>query len=280
MTTILTEKQKIEILDAVRNAGRGLLSAHDIESHMKVKPGDANFATVWDVETQKALCSRLHEIVPEADFLAEEDTDGGDADTASAYDERGNAGSTAVTFIVDPIDGTTNFIHGLSHSAVSVAVSSCGEPVFGCVYNPYLDEMFYASSGTGAFMSKGGTVTRLHVSDRALGRALCAFGTSPYERSNADLTFDLAKRMFLSCREIRREGSAALDICYVAAGRYDVYFELRICPWDFAAAMLILTEAGGVMTSLDGSPIDTRRPTSAFASNIACRDAASAILSR
>ena len=275
MTEKITEQQKNDILDAVRSAGRGLLAAHDIESHMKVKPGDANFATVWDVETQRVLCSRLHEIIPEAGFLAEEDAE----NDSDAYAERANANDDAITFIVDPIDGTTNFIHGLSHSAVSVAVSACGSPVFGCVYNPYLDEMFYASKGGGAYLCKNGVTASIHVSDRTLDRALCAFGTSPYERSRADVTFELAKRMFLSCREVRREGSAALDICYVAAGRYDVYFELHICPWDFAAALLILTEAGGMMTALDGSPVDDRRPTSAFASNIACRPAAAAILS-
>ena len=259
--TILTENVKSDIMEAVKSAGRGLLSAHDVESHMKVKPGDANFATVWDLETQRVLCSRLHEIIPEAGFLAEEDADG-----ARSYKDRG------ASFIVDPIDGTTNFIHGLSHSAVSVAAAENGSVVFGCVYNPYLDEMFYASAGGGARMRKNGADAPISVSRREMRDALCAFGTTPYERRYADATFALAKRMFLSCREVRREGSAALDICYVAAGRYDVYFEMKLSPWDFAAAYLILNEAGGAFSRLDGSPVDAFSAGSALATNAVCRN--------
>ncbi len=260
-----------KIIEAVTEAGRGLLSANDIENHMKVKPGDANFATVWDVETQRVLCGRLHEIIPEARFIAEEDTGDGV--------EKIVVGENEVVFIVDPIDGTTNFIHGLSHSAVCVAVAVGGTPVFGCVYNPFVDELFYAASGEGAFLKKGGVETALSVSDRGLGDALSAFGTTPYERKYADVTFALAKKLFLSCREVRREGSAALDICYVAAGRYDVYFELLISPWDFAAAQVILTEAGGIISRLDGGKIDAREMTSVLATNRAARDAAAALLS-
>lgn len=251
---------KEAILGAVTSAGRGLLSAHDIESHMKVKPGDANFATEWDIETQRTLCAKLHEILPEAGFIAEED------------DPDEDVPDDAVTFIVDPIDGTTNFIHGLSHSAVSVALAVGGVPFFGCVYNPYLDEMFYAQSGEGAYLRKKGTTTQIKVSGRTLKNALSAFGTTPYDRTKAEETFRLAERLFLSCREIRREGSAALDICYVAAGRYDVYFELALSPWDFAAAEVIIKEAGGVLTRLDGGEIDARHKTSVLATNITARE--------
>ena len=264
---IITQTQKEQILDAVASAGRGLLSAHDIESHMKVKPGDANFATEWDVETQRILCARLHEIVPEAKLIAEEN----DASDADITDD-------SLVFIVDPIDGTTNFIHGLSHSAVSVGIAKGGTPFFGCVYNPYLDEMFHAATGEGAFIRKKGTDTPITVSARTLENALAAFGTTPYDRSYADETFALAKKLFLSCREIRREGSAALDICYVACGRYDVYFEMRLSPWDFAAAEVILTEAGGVLSQINGGAIDARKPTSVLATNVAARTDAIKIL--
>ncbi len=259
-----------QIIDAVTEAGRGLLSAHDIESHMKVKPGDANFATVWDVETQRVLCGKLHEILPEARFIAEEDTgDGGESSVI---------GDDEVVFIVDPIDGTTNFIHGLSHSAVCVAVAVGSRTVFGCVYNPFLDELFYAASGQGAHLRKNGRTSPISVSERGLSDALSAFGTTPYERKYADETFSLAKKLFLSCREVRREGSAALDICYVAAGRYDVYFELSISPWDFAAASVILAEAGGILSRLDGGEPDVREKTSVLATNRAARDDAVRVL--
>ncbi len=262
-----TEKRE-RILEAVTLAGRGLLSAHDIESHMKVKPGDANFATVWDVETQRTLCGELQKIIPEARFIAEEGDENNDE----------TVGDGDVVFIVDPIDGTTNFIHGLSHSAVCVAVAVGGSPVFGCVYNPFLDEIFYAHRGDGAFLRKRGATVRLHVSERKLPDALAAFGTTPYERGYADATFARAKALFLACREVRREGSAALDICYVAAGRYDVYFEMKLSPWDFAAAEVIINEAGGMLTRLDGGKIDARRPTSVLATNIAAREDAIRVL--
>lgn len=262
-----TEKRE-RILEAVTLAGRGLLSAHDIESHMKVKPGDANFATVWDVETQRTLCGKLKEIIPEARFIAEE----GDGNNDEAV------GDGDVVFIVDPIDGTTNFIHGLSHSAVCVAVAVGGDPVFGCVYNPFLDEMFYAHRGEGAFLRKRSATVRLHVSERKLPDALAAFGTTPYERGYADATFARVKALFLACREVRREGSAALDICYVAAGRYDVFFEMKLSPWDFAAAEVIINEAGGILTRLDGGEIDARRSTSVLATNIAAREDAIRVL--
>ena len=257
-----------EILSVVTKAGRRLLSAHDIESHMKVKPGDANFATVWDVETQRILCDELHRIIPEARFIAEED--------GAPSDE--NISDDDIVFIVDPIDGTTNFIHGLSHSAVCVAVTKGGKTIFGCVYNPFLDEMFYSAEGSASFIRKNRELKLLRVSNRTLPDALAAFGTTPYERSYADETFRLAKKLFLSCREVRREGSAALDICYVAAGRYDVYFEMKISPWDFAAAEIILTHAGGKLTRLDGGEIDTRKPTSVLATNMAAREEAERLL--
>ncbi len=262
---IETEKRE-KIIAAVTDAGRGLLSAHDIESHLKVKPGDANFATEWDIETQRVLCERLHDIIPSARFIVEE----GDTSDEVADGE--------AAFIIDPIDGTTNFIHGLSHSAVCVAVAVGGVPVFGCVYNPFLDELFYAHAGEGAYMCKKGVTSKIHVSERTLPDALAAFGTTPYERQYADATFARAKALFLSCREVRREGSAALDICYVAAGRYDVYFEMKISPWDFAAAEVIIKEAGGMLTRLDGEEIDARRPTSVLATNVAAREEAVRVL--
>ncbi len=263
---ILEAEKREEIIAAVTDAGRGLLSAHDIESHMKVKPGDANFATEWDIETQRVLTERLRAVIPSARFIVEE----GDTSDEVADGE--------VAFIVDPIDGTTNFIHGLSHSAVCVAVAVGGTPVFGCVYNPFLDEMFHAYAGEGAYMRKRGATAKIHVSARALPDALAAFGTTPYERQYADATFARAKALFLSCREVRREGSAALDICYVAAGRYDVYFEMKLSPWDFAAAEVIIKEAGGILTRLDGGDIDARRPTSVLATNAAARDEAARVL--
>ena len=253
----ISEHEAELIMSAVRDAGKMILSAHDIERDIKVKPGDDNFATVWDSDVQCALLARLTAILPEAAVLAEED----------GLDKAPDA---EILYIVDPIDGTTNFIHGCRHSAVSVGVVSGGEPVFGCVYNPYLDEMFYARRGCGAYLCRGGSTEKLSVSRRPLYDALVCFGTTPYDKTKARQTFDLVCDIFTKCRDVRRGGSAALDICYVAAGRFDLFFKLSLSPWDFSAASLILREAGGIITDIDGGAIPYADKTSAVASNGIC----------
>ncbi len=256
---------KDKILDAVFAAGEYVLSAHDIEKNIEVKAGDDNFATAYDVETQRRLISALGEIVPEASFLAE---------------EAGMDGSTpqGVFFVIDPIDGTTNFIHGLMHSAISVALCDGEVTLFGCVLNPYLGECFYASLGEGAYIRKNGTDKRLSVSERKLSDALVGFGTTPYEKKYAEATFDTVCKFFRICRDVRRGGSAALDVCYVAAGRYDAYFEFMLSPWDFAAGALILSEAGGILTDLNGDPIVGVKKTPVLATNVASHKEAVEVL--
>ena len=256
------------IIDTVIAAGRDLTKIAFVTDGILVKDGDDNFATEYDVATQHRLIRELSAIVPTAHFLAEEDSG----------DDTSDAVSSGMFFVIDPIDGTTNFMHDVKHSAVSVALIEDGETVFGCVYNPYLDECFYAERGKGAFLRINGTDRAISVSSRALPDALAAFGTTPYEKKHAQSTFARVCRLFSRCRDVRREGSAALDMCYVAAGRYDVYFELALSPWDFAASALILTEAGGVLTDLDGNVIDVPKKTSVLATNIAAHDEAAAIL--
>lgn len=256
------------IIDTVIAAGRDLTDVTFVTDGILVKDGDDNFATEYDVATQKRLIRELSAIVPTARFLAEEDS--GD-DTEGAV-------SSGAFFVIDPIDGTTNFMHDVKHSAVSVALIEDGETVFGCVYNPYLDECFYAERGKGAFLRVKGETRRISVSSRTLPDALAAFGTTPYEKQHAQSTFARVCRLFSRCRDVRREGSAALDMCYVAAGRYDVYFELALSPWDFAASALILTEAGGILTDLNGNVIDVPKKTSVLATNVAAHDAAAEVL--
>lgn len=257
------------IIDTVIAAGRDLTDVTFVTDGILVKDGDDNFATEYDVATQHRLIRELSAIVPTAHFLAEEDS-GDDTEGAVA---------SGMFFVIDPIDGTTNFMHDVKHSAVSVALIEDGKTVFGCVYNPYLDECFYAERGKGAFLRVKGETRRISVSARALPDALAAFGTTPYEKQHAQSTFARVCRLFSHCRDVRREGSAALDMCYVAAGRYDVYFEFALSPWDFAASALILTEAGGVLTDLDGKNIDVPKKTSVLATNVAAHGAAAELLS-
>ena len=248
---------KETILPIIREAAKIMLSAKKTEDSVTNKTGDANFVTVYDKATQDFLEEKILAAIPEAKFVAEEQENdysilNGDC-----------------VFIIDPIDGTTNFIRHFMHSSISVACISKGETVFGAVYNPYLDEMFYAQKGCGAF--RNGEPIR--ASEREMNEALFSFGSSPYYKDElCDKSFALAKRIFSSCADIRRLASAALDLCYVASGRIDMFFEYRLSPWDFAAGMLILTEAGGRVTDMTGAPLRLCEPCSVLASNEKCYD--------
>ena len=252
------------LLPIIKEASKIMISAHNVESDgVTNKSGDANFVTVFDKATQDFLIENITRAIPEATFVAEEQ----DNDYSALAGE--------YVFVIDPIDGTTNFIREFCHSSISVACVSRGEVIFGAVYNPYLDEMFHAEKGTGAY--KNGK--KISVSDRALSGALFSFGSSPYYKDElADHSFDLALRVFKECADIRRLASAALDLCYVACGRIDLFFELRLSPWDYAAGSLILTEAGGRITNMSGGPITLAETCSILAANAACYDRALRIL--
>lgn len=235
-------------------AGEIMLSAH-METDGKdvtAKSGSGNFVTVYDVRVQTFLMNAIKEKIPTATFIAEEK----DNDAAVLKSD--------CCFVIDPIDGTTNFIHNYRHSCISVAVFSHGEPVLGAIYDPYLGEYYHARKGHGAYIGD----LPIHVTDTPLETATVAFGTSPYYRYRlADPTFSLAKELFLVTADVRRCGSAALDLAYLAAGRNDAFFEMILSPWDFAAGYVLITEAGGMITTLDGSPLDFSKPQSVIAAN-------------
>ena len=251
----IAKETQTKILSIIRDAGRMVLSAHDVEAqdgNILVKPGTANFVTVFDLQVQETLIAGLRALFPSAFFFAEE-KDNSAAEFRDTY-----------CFLIDPIDGTTNFIHDMKCSVISVGLYYNGDPVFGAVYDPYMDEMFYAAAGEGAFLNG----RAIAVSDRPLEKALVSFGTSPYNRSQlAGQTFERAKTVFLACADLRRSGSAALDICFVACGRTDAYFEDILSPWDYAAGYIILKEAGGEMTDFKGTPPRVGEKTPVLCSN-------------
>ena len=131
------------------------------------------------------------------------------------------------------------------------------------VYNPYLEEFYYAQKGRGAYCNG----KAIHVSDEPLERGIVIFGTAPYYQEYADQTFALARKYFDKALDLRRSGSAAIDLCNVAAGRAELYFECVLSPWDFAAGSLIVEEAGGKVTTLDGGPLTLERKCSVLATN-------------
>ena len=239
-----------EICKAARICGEMIVQADRESLRIESKQGQANFVTKYDVSVEAYLREHLLQIVPDAVFIGEESDAHSDAGAKHA-------------FIVDPIDGTTNFIKDYHASAISIALLDEGKVMIGVVYNPYLDEMFWAERGKGAFCNG----ERIHVSDQPLENGLVLFGSSPYYKELWKWSFELAYAYFEKALDIRRSGSAALDLCSIAAGRAEVYFELRLSPWDYAAGSLIVEEAGGVITDIDGAPVQFERPSSILAQN-------------
>ncbi len=239
----------------MRECGKIMLSAHDVEKEngaVEVKEGAANFVTRYDKAVQDKLIGGLSERFPEASFLAEE------------KDNSDSTASCALLFVIDPIDGTTNFIHDMRCSVISVGVFSYGKPLFGTVYNPYYDELFTAAAGAGAYLNG----KKIAVSARPISTALVSFGTAPYYREKySDRVFNAAKKVFMQCADIRRSGSAAYDICCVACGRTDAFFEVLLSPWDYAAGSIIISEAGGKCTTFDGGEPSICSPSSFVCSN-------------
>jgi myo-inositol-1(or 4)-monophosphatase len=201
------------------------------------------------------LFDKLSALIPDCRFLGEEGE--GNKELSDGY-----------CFIIDPIDGTTNFIKGFQHSAISVGLAKDKELIIGCVMDPDLDNIYYAEKGKGAFLNG----KPIHVSDCDLEHSLVLFGTCPYEHELAAKTFALTEQVFYNCIEVRRGGSAALDICYVAAGKADLFYELILRPWDIAGATLILKEAGGICGTLDGGEIELNTVASYFCANANNKD--------
>lgn len=239
-----------EITLLVKECGRVILNADREKMAIDIKSGVADLVTEYDKNIQNQLETGLKKILPESKFIGEEGSS--DKLTDDGY-----------AFIVDPIDGTTNFIKDYHHSAISVALLKGKEVVAGVVYNPYLDEIFHAIKGQGAFCNG----KKISVSDRPIDNALVLFGSSPYDKNLFTKTIEILSEYFYKALDIRRSGSAALDLCWVACGRAELYFELQTSPWDFAAGKLLVEEAGGVVTALDGEPLSFEGKTSILAKN-------------
>ena len=240
-----------EIIAAAKECGQVMLQADRSNIGIKDKAGKANFVTRYDCKIQEMLQMKLAQILPAAEFFGEEEDC--QIDRNAEY-----------IFVVDPIDGTTNFIKDYHMSCISIGLLRTGTRYLGVVHNPYLDETFYAISGEGAYMN-GNTI---HVSDDSLENSIVLFGSSPYNTELAKASFELAYEYFQKCLDIRRSGSAALDLCAIASGRAEIYFELILFPWDFAAGALIVEEAGGVVTTVEGGELPCLEKSSLLARNL------------
>lgn len=239
-----------EIKALVRECGEYILKADRSTMDVESKWGSANFVTTYDKAVQEKLREGLARILPQARFVGEEGE-------GSPFSDEG------LCFIVDPIDGTTNFIKDYHASCISVGLIENGRARAGVIYNPYLDEMFYAERGKGAYCNE----SKITVSGNSLENGIVLFGSSPYNEELNEQSFTMAYDYFRRALDIRRSGSAALDLCSIAAGRAELYFELRLSPWDYAAGALIVEEAGGVVKTIDGKEISFDKPCSILAKN-------------
>lgn len=217
-------------------AGKLLMTRFRTELEVSHK-GDINLVTEMDVAAEKLIISRLEKAFPDHTVLAEESQS-----TASAGSHK---------WIVDPLDGTTNYAHGYPVFCVTIALEIEGNVEWGIVYNPNLEEVFTAQRGHGAFLNG----RRLHVSRVSeLDKSLLATGF-PYDiRTASDNNLNYFHEFALRVQAVRRAGSAGIDLAYVAAGRFDGFWELRLHPWDCAAGYLLIREAGGAVTNFSGEP--------------------------
>lgn len=236
----------LSLISIVREASKLMLvDSFDVSQ----KEGFANIVTSSDVAVQDFLKTRLAELLPGSSFLCEEE-------------DRHDL-SREFTWIIDPIDGTANYSRGIRECAICVGLKHGNSMVMAVVYLPRTDELFHAERGKGAFLNG----LPIHVSNRPFANSIMCTALAVYHKEYAQICSDIIVETFLQCNDIRRFGAAAPELCYLAMGRCELYFEYLLSPWDFAAASLILEEAGGVLSDLSGRPLDPTAATGVLAAN-------------
>ena len=238
-----------ELIELIKSL-KPLLTDRKMSGNVTEK-GRADFVTAVDLSVQERLKKELENRYPDIQFMGEEGT----------HDDMDFSGKV---WILDPVDGTTNLIHDYKMSAVSLGLLDNNKPVLGIVYNPFTEELFYAEEGKGAYLN--GEKINVSEADK-LFNALVSFGTSPYEKELADINFKLIKEMYLKSGDIRRSGSAALDLVYIACGRTDGFFEKNLKPWDYCAGICIVNEAGGCVTNMNGGAVTFNKNSDILATN-------------
>jgi myo-inositol-1(or 4)-monophosphatase len=250
---------------AVQRAARDLKRDFgEVEQLQTSRKGPGDFVSAADLKSERVLHQELQKARPGYGFLMEESG----AVAGSDLEHR---------WLIDPLDGTTNFLHGIPHFSISLALESAGELVAGVVYDPIKDEMFWAEKGIGAYLND----RRIRVSSRRnLEDALLVTGITPRHRGeDADRAAFVAQfdAALAATAGVRRFGSAALDLAYVAAGRYEGFWEDHLSPWDIAAGIVLVREAGGYVSEIGGGA-DMLATGSTFAANAHLHEAVGKLL--
>ncbi len=219
--------------------------------HMNVqqKGNTSNYVTDADVNVQNFLAEHLPPLLPGSFIVGEEN------DCHQATGE--------YIWVIDPIDGTSNFIRGMGLSVISVGLLKNGKPYIGVIYFPYRDEMYSAQEGKGAFMNG----SPIHVSDRDFTHSHLCSAMSLYEKQHAKACLNIIEKIYHQSDDLRRLGSAALELAFLAMGRVELYFEIRVFAWDVAAAATIIKEAGGYIEFLFHDDLPLPGPFGVIAAN-------------
>lgn len=250
----MIEERAAAAIEIAKQAGALLKEGFGSLMQIDEKEGSQNLVTEYDYKAEKLILSHLSKLFPEDSFYAEESG-------KSGINSEEGAG---VTWIIDPLDGTVNFAHKLPIFSVSIAAYYDGAIQFGVVYSPMQEELFTAQRGHGAFFN-GKPITISAI--KKLKRALLVTGF-PYDvAKNPGRCMERVEKCLKLGLPLRRLGSAALDLCYVAMGRFEIYWEVSLQPWDLAAGALILEEAGGIFTQEDGKKRDLFSTQGVLATN-------------
>jgi myo-inositol-1(or 4)-monophosphatase len=235
------QKPAVNIMVKAARAGGNILlrHMHRLDALNVVEKERLDYASEVDGLAEEAIVKELKRANPDYAILGEE----GGA-------KKGNRGPSRHTWVIDPLDGTSNYLHGFPHWCVSIALCEGAEPIHAVIFDPLRNELFTASRGSGAVLNEH----RIRVSERReLGGALISTGFAPRERERTGEQLDCLRELMREAEDVRRTGSAALDLAYVAAGRTDAYFEAGIRAWDIAAGVLLVREAGGRVADFRGA---------------------------
>lgn len=247
MKNITDYSALLESVIALVKEAAGIAKATELSVIEKGAP--ENIVTESDLAVQRFLHERLLQLLPHSAFFCEEE---GLREAVGEY-----------VWIIDPIDGTANYSRGIHESAISVALVANGVALLGVVCNIFTGDIFSAVRGGGAYLNG----EKIAVSKRSFREGLFCTAMCVYKKELATLCRDVIYEAYMECNDLRRFGGCALELCYIAAGRCELFFEMRVFPWDYAAGYLILSEAGGVLYGFGGEELDFSKTTMLVGAN-------------